>query len=124
MYALHECISKSHRHAVEIHSDRIAYRAPDSELYESNPIEVLNHAANHGYSELADKAAAQTMSLSNPLQEALTGLTDPKAAVKWVCSPTKAVLCSIPDLVPLTYSSRRNIMDISSEYRQLPIIFK
>jgi hypothetical protein len=59
-------------------------------------MEVLNHAANHGYNELADKAAAKTMLLSNPFKEAMMGLTDPKVKIKWVCSPTKAVLCSIP----------------------------
>ncbi|KAF9480736.1 hypothetical protein BDN70DRAFT_920309 [Pholiota conissans] len=53
------------------------------ELYESHPVEVLNHAANHGYDDLADIAAAETISLPNPLEETLAGLTDPKVAVRW-----------------------------------------
>ncbi|KAF9480739.1 hypothetical protein BDN70DRAFT_978006 [Pholiota conissans] len=65
------------------------------ELYASHPVKVLNHAANHGYVELADKAAIKTMSLLNPLRDTLGGLTDPKVAVKWVCRRNEWILSSI-----------------------------
>ncbi|KAF9474609.1 hypothetical protein BDN70DRAFT_841996 [Pholiota conissans] len=50
-------------------------------LYESHPIAVLNHAANHNYEELADLAAPNTIPCS--LEEILEGLTNPCVAVQW-----------------------------------------
>ncbi|KAF9480737.1 hypothetical protein BDN70DRAFT_877175 [Pholiota conissans] len=65
--------------AMSICSVRMHY-----ELYLTHPVQVLNHSENHGYSELSDRAAPITMSLPDPLQSSLKGLTNPTVAVKWV----------------------------------------
>jgi len=54
----------------------------DSQLVDSRPIEVLDHAYKHGYPDLADKAAYS--SLAQPLKDICRGLTHPGLLAKWV----------------------------------------
>ena len=54
----------------------------DSQLVNSRPIEVLNHAYKHGYTDLADKAASS--SLTHPLKDIIRDLTHPGLLAKWV----------------------------------------
>jgi hypothetical protein len=53
-----------------------------TEIYNSHPIEVLNHCAKHGYADLAGTAAHE--SLSFPLDKIVQGLTHPGLLGKWV----------------------------------------
>lgn len=51
-------------------------------MYRSNPIEVLNHSAKHGYNSLADIVAPLTVSKS--IKEVIDGLKFPGLALRWV----------------------------------------
>jgi hypothetical protein len=65
-------------------SQQLTCSETGSQIYSSFPLEVLNHCANHGYDDLANKAAFLTISLANPIEEALGGLSDLGVARKWV----------------------------------------
>lgn len=53
-----------------------------SQLIKQHPIEVLNHSHRHGYFNIADQAAIETIAL--PLNKITKGLTHPGLLQRWV----------------------------------------
>ena len=58
------------------------HRALQSQLTEEHPLEILNHAYRHGYGDLADLVAIET--IDKPLDEIARCLTHPGLLQKWV----------------------------------------
>lgn len=53
-----------------------------SQLIKQYPLEILNHAYRHGYFDLADQVAIET--ISKPLDEIARRLTHPGLLQRWV----------------------------------------